>query len=126
MFHLESFHIISDEQFGFQAKRSAELHLLCTIHDLSFNLNKKLQTDVILLDFCKAFDKVSHHLLLHKLDHYGIRGSTLKWISSFLNGRSQRVVCAMAVATSSSVSVMSGVPKGMVLGPLLSLMYIAK
>ena len=46
-----------------------------------------MQTDVILLDFCKAFDKVPHHLLLHKLYHYGIRGSTFKWISSFLSGR---------------------------------------
>ena len=60
MSHLKNFHIyISDERFGFRAKRSAELQLLRTIHDSSCNLNDKLQTDVILLDFCKAFDKVS-------------------------------------------------------------------
>ena len=81
-----------------------------------------MQTDVILLDFCKAFDKVPHHLLLHKLDHYGIRSSTFKWISSFLSGRSQRVVCNGY--TSAPVNVTSGVPQGTVLGPLLFLVYI--
>ena len=78
MTHLEKFKILSDEQFGFRARRSAEQQLLRTIHDLTLNLNNRTQTDVILLDFCKAFDKVSHRLLLHKLHHYGIRGSTFK------------------------------------------------
>jgi len=76
-----------------------------------------------LLDFCKAFDKVSHRLLLHKLNYYyGIRGSTFKWISSFLSGRSQRIVCNGF--TSAPVNVTSGVPQGTVLGPLLFLVYI--
>ena len=47
-------------------------YLAHTTHDFALNLNNKTQTDVNLLDFCKAFDKVSYHLLLHKLDHYGI------------------------------------------------------
>jgi len=68
MSHLESLSIISNNQFGFRAKRSAEQQLFHTIHDFAFNLSNKSQTDVILLDFCKAFDKVSHRLLLHKLD----------------------------------------------------------
>ena len=50
------------------------------------------QTDVILLDFSKAFDKVSHERLIHKLHGYGIRGETLAWIKAFLNRRSQTVV----------------------------------
>jgi len=61
----------------------SEQHLLHTIHDFALNLNNKAQTDVIPLDFCKAFDKMSHRLLLHKLDHYGIRGPIFKWISFF-------------------------------------------
>ena len=93
MSHLETFSILSECQYGFRGKRSAELQLLQTIHNFALNLNHKVQTDVIFLDFCKAFDKVSHRFLLHKLHHYGIRGTTLQWISSFLNGRSQRVVC---------------------------------
>ena len=122
MLHLEKLNILSVNQFGFRTRRSAEQQLLRTIHDLTLNLNNKMQTDVILLDFCKAFDKVPHHLLLHKLDHYGIRGSTFKWISSFLSGRSQRVVCNGY--TSAPVNVTSGVPQGTVLGPLLFLVYI--
>jgi len=74
MSHLENLNILSDSQFGFRTKRSAEQLLLHTIHDFALNLNNKTQTDSILLDFCKVFDKVSHRLLLHKLDHYGIRG----------------------------------------------------
>ena len=122
MSHLESYNVLSNSQFGFRAKRSAEQQLLRTIHDFALNLNNKTQTDVILLDFCKAFDKVSHCLLLHKLDHYGIRGPTFEWISSFLTGRSQRVVCNGCV--SDAVNVTSGVPQGTVLGPLLFLIYI--
>ena len=76
--HLESYNVLSNSQFGFRAKRSAEQQLLRTIHDFALNLNNKTQTDVILLDFCKAFDKVSHCLLLRKFDHYGIRGPTFE------------------------------------------------
>ena len=50
------------------------------------------QIDAILLDFSKAFDKVPHRRLLMKLDHYGIRGTTLKWIQDFLIGRTQQVL----------------------------------
>ena len=83
--HLESYNVLSSSQFGFRAMHSAEQQLLCTTHDFALNLNNKTQTDVILLDFCKAFDKVLHCLLLHKLDHYGISGPTFEWISSFLH-----------------------------------------
>ena len=79
MSHLETFSILSECQYGFRGKCSAELQLLQTIYNFALNLNHKVQTDVI-LDFCKAFDKVSHRFLLHKLYHYGIRGSTLQWI----------------------------------------------
>ena len=77
MSHMESNNILSDMQFGFRKRRSAELQLLQTVHDLSYNLNAKSQTDLILLDLSKAFDKVPHCLLLLNLSHHGMRGDIL-------------------------------------------------
>jgi hypothetical protein len=54
-------------------------------------MDKNYQTDMIVLDFAKAFDKVSHPRLLHKLEHYGIHGNNKNWIKSFLNNRTQAV-----------------------------------
>ena len=77
---------------------------------------------MVILDFSKAFDRVPHQRLLVKLNHYGIRGKTLEWVTSFLAGRSQRVI--VDGATSDPVPVVSGVPQGTVLGPLLFLLFI--
>ena len=93
-----------------------------TIHDLAQNLNSQKQTDVILLDFTKAFDKVSHKRLCSKLAHYGIRGALLTWINDFLTGRTQRVTVNGCISDDTRVT--SGVPQGTVLAPLLFLVYI--
>ena len=70
----------------------------------------------------KAFDKVPHRRLLHKLEYYGIRGSTHKWINSWLSGRTQQVV--LDGQASDPVPVLSGVSQGLVLGPVLFLIFI--
>ena len=74
------------------------------------------------MDFAKAFDKVCHSLLLHKLHHYGIQGKTNRWIQAFLSGRSK--VVATEGFMSDPVNVQSGVPQGSVLGPNLFLYYM--
>ena len=80
------------------------------------------QTDLIIMDFAKAFDKVPHRRLLHKLDYYGIRGSTYKWINSWLSVRTRQVV--LDSQASDPVPVLSGVPQGSVLGPILFLIFM--
>ena len=85
-----------------------------TVDDLARGLNEKQQVDAILLDFSKAFDKVPHQRLLHKLQHY-------KWIEDFLYAITLEVVIEGTKSTPSPVS--SGVPQGTVLDPLMFLAY---
>ena len=74
MKHLELHNILTDSQHGFHAKRSTETQLIQTIHDISKSLDKKETVDMAILDFTKAFDKVPHKRLIHKLNYYGISG----------------------------------------------------
>jgi len=78
--------------------------------------------DAIYLDYAKAFDKVPHERLLRKLYGYGVRGVVLDWIRSFLSERRQKVV--INGESSPWADVLSGVPQGSVLGPLLFVCYI--
>ena len=93
------------------------------VEELTTNLESGKQTDILIIDFTKVFDRVNHSLLIHKLQRYGIQGPTLTWITnSFLKDQCQAVV--VDGHHSSYVSVRSGVPQGSMLGPCLFLAYI--
>ena len=120
--HLTDHNILTDNQHGFRRGRSCETQLIITTDDFARSLDKSAQIDVAVLDFSKAFDKVPHQRLLSKIEYYGVRGNTNRWIASFLRGRCQRVV--VDGSSSGPSNVISGVPQGSVLGPLLFLLYI--
>ena len=122
MTHLEKQNILCPEQHGFRQKRSCETQLLDLTTEIMDNLKKGTMTDILVMDFAKAFDKVNHSLLTHKLYQYGVQGQVLHWITDFLHDRRQAVV--IDGVRSDFVSVQSGVPQGSVLGPCLFLVYI--
>ena len=80
------------------------------------------QTDVIYLDFTKAFDSVPHHLLIHTFQTFGFNGTLLNWFHSHLNNRYQRVLIHGSMST--KLPVRSGVPQGSILGPLMFILYV--
>ena len=116
--------ILYEHQYGFRSKHStthAIIHLLnkCA---LANHHNPKQYTMSILCDLSKAFDVISHPILLYKLNYYGIRGTVLQWFDNYLSGRSQFVSIENNKSDIQPIS--CGVPQGSILGPLLYLVYV--
>ena len=122
MLHLTANGLITSEQHGFVQRRSCMTNLLETIDLVTESLNRGFLAMIIFLDFAKAFDKLSHRALHYKLQLLGFDDHLLKWLTDFLKDRRQRVVLGSAM--SSWLDVISGVPQGSVLGPLLFIVFI--
>lgn len=122
MKHADNHNILYPLQHGFRKSRSCVSQLIEFIDDVSSALDAGRQSDVLVMDFSKAFDKVNHSLLLHKLRYYGISEPVIAWLEDLLDNRKQSVLVEGEM--SGPLDVRSGVPQGSVIGPCLFLFYI--
>ena len=120
--YLESNNILSSQQFGFQTGLSTEDAILDFLDHIYSNLNDKLSSIGVFVDFQKAFDTVNRGVLLQKLERYGIRGNALNLFSSFLTDRFQVVKVGNSISDRKQINI--GILQGSVIGPLCFLVII--
>ena len=115
--------MIDKNQCGFIRGKSYTTQLLEVLDQIGSYLDANNQTDIIHMDMSKAFERVNHQLLISKLkNRFGITGKLLAWFESYLLNRKQRVT--VDGPTSMERAVLSGVPQGSILGPILFLLYV--
>ena len=120
--HLEDFNLFYKNQHGFRRHLSCESQLIMLCQDTMSSVDHRNSVDLVFIDFSKAFDKVPHDQLIHKLKMYNLDQKVIGWVQAFLAHRTQKVIIDNSY--SNEVAVTSGVPQGSVLGPILFLLYI--
>ena len=120
--HFKENKLYADCQHGFRQSRSCVTQLLYVMENFTQYFDEGIPIDVLYLDFRKAFDSVPHERLLTKIEAYGVTDNVLRWTRSFLSGRTQKV--RVGSAMSNEAPVISGIPQGSILGPILFTAFI--